>query len=278
MHRNTFNPPKWPLKFLRFFVKKEYLEEIEGDMEEIFCDNVEKFSSRKARRIYAVDRLKLLRPILLKNLDVLQNINPYPMFRNYSKTSLRSLMKNPLSSFINIFGLAVAIGICLVVYSFLDLDYSIDRFHKNKNEVFLIMYFGNIDGAVQQSGLTPRPLGEMLKEDFAHIKKVCRVEDGNVVLKYEHHVCHERVRYADPEFLHMFTFPLKWGTAKALADLNSIILREDMSIKYFGTENRIGKDILMKFSENESKAFKVKDYTGYTISMLILIAFLLTVI
>jgi len=257
MTENNIHPPQWPLKFLRFFVKKEYLEEIEGDMEELFYDNVEKFSYRKARRMYSVEMLKLLRPILLKNFEFIQNINPSPMFRNYSKTSIRSLMKNPLTSFINIFGLAVAIGICLVVYSFLKLDYSTDRFHENKKEVFLITYFGNIDGTVQQSGLTPRPLGEMLKEDFTHIKKVCRVEDGNVVMKYDDNVFHERVRYTDPEFLEMFTFPLKWGTANTLTDINSIILSEDMSIKYFGTENPIGKDLLIKFSEHEGKAFKV---------------------
>lgn len=254
---NNINPPKWPLKLVRFFLRKEYLEEIEGDMEEIFSDNIEKFSVRKARRMYTLDILRLLRPILLKNFEVIQHLNPYPMFRNYSKTSVRNLMKNPLTSFINIFGLAVAVGICLVVYTFLDLDYSIDRFHKNKDEVYLVTYFGNIDGAVQQSGLTPRPLGEMLKEDFTHIKKICRVEDGDVVMKYNDNVFHERVRYADPEFLEMFTFPLKWGTANSLTDINSIILSEDMSIKYFGTENPIGKDVLIKFSEDESKAFKV---------------------
>jgi putative ABC transport system permease protein len=46
------NPPQWPLKLLRFFVKKEYAEEIEGDMEEIFYDNIEQHSIRKAKRIY----------------------------------------------------------------------------------------------------------------------------------------------------------------------------------------------------------------------------------
>ena len=37
-------PPQWPLKVLRFFVKKRYIEEIEGDMEELFYDNVEQLS------------------------------------------------------------------------------------------------------------------------------------------------------------------------------------------------------------------------------------------
>src|SRR5687768_7057201 len=232
MTPNPINPPKWPLKFLRFFVKKEYLEEIEGDMEEIFYDNVERLSIRKARRIYTWEMLKLFRPILLKNLRHNTSLNHYPMFKNYFKTSFRSLMKNPLTSSINVIGLSVAIGICLVVYAFLEFDHSIDQFHKNKNQVYLATFFANRDGAPQQYGLTPRPLGEMLKGDFAQIKNVCRIEDGNVVVKYEDNVFHERVRYTDAAFLEMFTFPLKWGTTSSLSDLNSIILSEEMSIKY----------------------------------------------
>src|SRR5687767_7475542 len=103
-------PPRWPLKFLRFFVKKEYLEEIEGDMEEIFRENVEQLSLNKAKAIYAWEMLRLFRPILIKNLGGLQHSNPYPMFKNYFKVSLRGLMKNPVNSFINVFGLAVSIG------------------------------------------------------------------------------------------------------------------------------------------------------------------------
>ena len=82
----NIHPPKWPLKFLRLFVKKEYLEEIEGDMEEVFYDQVEKYSYRKARRLYTWETLKLLRPALVRSLAVLQNINQLDMFQNYFKT------------------------------------------------------------------------------------------------------------------------------------------------------------------------------------------------
>ena len=122
------------------------------------------------------------------------------LLNNYLKTSLRSLMKNPISSFTNIFGLSMSIGICLIVYAFIDLDISIDQFHENKNEVYLTTFFSDLDGQELQYGQTPIPLGKMLRDDFTHIKKVCRLEDNNVVLKYGDNVFHERIRYADPEF------------------------------------------------------------------------------
>ncbi len=185
------------------------------------------------------------------------NYKSTAMFKNYIKISIRGLMKNPLNSLINIVGLAAAIGICLFVYTFARWTYSTDQFHAHKNEVHLVTFFADRDGTAQQYGKTPRPLGEMLRKDFTHIKKVCHVEDRNVVVKYGENVFHEYVRYTDPEFLEMFTFPLKWGTSKSLADVNSIILSEEMSVKYFGQENPVGRDILVKFNSDNSKAFKV---------------------
>jgi putative ABC transport system permease protein len=254
---NPINPPTWPLKFLRFFLKKEYLEEIEGDMEEMFYENVEHLSLKKARRIYAWEILGLVRPVLIKNLEVLQRLNHLPMFKNYFKVSLRGLLKNPVNSFINIFGLSAAIGYCIFAYAFTNWVVSTDQFHEHKDAVYLVTFSANRDGTATQYGTTPRPLGEMLRQDFAHIEKVCRIQDKNAVLKNGDNVFHERVRFVDPEFLEMFTFPMKWGTARSLKDVNSIVLSENMSVKYFGEENPIGQTILMIVDKERSKAFKI---------------------
>lgn len=253
----SIHPPQWPVKFLRFFLKEKYLEEIEGDMEEIFYENVAQFSVGKAKWIYAWEMIKLLRPNLVKDLKFIQRLNQYSMFRNYFKVSFRGLKKNPVNSFINVFGLAVAIGLCVFAYAFAQWTYSTDQFHNNKHTVYLATFFANRDGVDQQYGTSPRPLGEHLRQDFAQVKRVCRVEDRNVVIKYNDQVFHERVRYVDPEFLDMFTFPLKWGTASSLLDVNSIILSETMSIKYFGDKNPIGQTIQMIYGKDQSKVFKI---------------------
>ncbi|MEM0939357.1 MAG: ABC transporter permease [Bacteroidota bacterium] len=179
------------------------------------------------------------------------------MLKNYFKTSLRSMMKNPLSSFINVFGLAVAIGACMVTYAFIDFDLSIDRFHENKDEIFLTTYNVNREGTQERYGNAPAPLGKMLEDDFSVIENVTRIHDGNVVVKYGEQVFHESVRYVDPAFLNMFTFPLKWGLANSLRDVNSIILSEEMSIKYFGNENPIGQEIKIIVGDNNAKVFRI---------------------
>lgn len=257
MKPEAVNVPRWPLQLLRGLLRSNYLEEIEGDMEEIFYDNLTRMSPAKARRQYILEMLKLLRPSLIKNMKIVQQLNQYGMLSNYFKVSVRGLMKNPLSSFINVFGLAVAIGISLVVYAFLKFDRSIDQFHEFKNEVYLTTFFANHDGTTQQYGTTPRPLGELMQGEFPGIKKMCRVDDAAAVVKNGDNVFPETVRYVDPVFLDMFTFPLKWGSKKSLHDINAIILSEEASIKYFGDENPVGQQLQVIFSDSVSKMFAV---------------------
>lgn len=250
-------PPRLPLRLLRFFLKADYLEEIEGDMEEIFHEQVQQHSLAKARSVYTWEMIKLLRPILLKQFSSIPVLQQFTLFKNYSKVSVRGLLKNPLSAFINIFGLSFAIGISILVYAFMSYDQSVDQFHENKDHVFLTTFFADREGSVQQYGTSPRPLGEMMKQDFAQIKNMCRIEDGNAVVKYEDHVFVERIRFTDPAFLDMFTFPLKWGAPQSLRDPNSIILSEDMAVKYFGEENPVGKELLLIFQGQTKKMFEV---------------------
>ena len=193
----------------------------------------------------------------IKRATTLKSILFRAMLKNYFKTTLRSMMKNPLSSFINVFGLAVAIGACMVTYAFIDFDLGIDRFHENKHEVFLTTYDVNRDGTIEKYGDAPAPLAEMLQEDMANIKHVSRVHNGNAVVKYGENVFHESIRYVDPVFLEMFTFPLKWGVKKSLYDVNSIILSDEISRKYFGEENPVGEEIKVIVGDGISKVFKI---------------------
>ncbi len=248
--------PKIPHAFFRWYCKSDRYEELHGDLEEFFFERVAESGLVKARLLYWRDVIRCCQPYAWKRPRAYSNSN-IVMFKNYFKTSLRSMMRNPLSSFINVFGLSVAIGISLVVYSFVAYDLSLDQFHENKNEVYLTTIRADRNGEEVRYGLSPTPLGQMLEEDFAQISKVARVKDRSVVIKNEDKVFYESLRFTDPAFLEMLTFPLKWGNEDALQDVNSIILSEPMSVKYFGQKNPIGEDILVKFDDEHRKIFRV---------------------
>lgn len=179
------------------------------------------------------------------------------LFKNYYKTSLRGMMRNPMSSFINIVGLSAAIGVCVFTYGFAQWTYRTDQFHENKNSVYLATFFADLDGTLHENGQSHLPLGESLKRDFPQVKSVCRIEHYNAVVKYDDKVFHERPQLVDPSFFSLFTFPLKWGLPNTLKDPNSVVLSERASKKYFGEANPIGQELLIRFEQERSKTFVI---------------------
>ncbi len=242
MAKQAHNPPPLAVKLITWLVKPELQEEILGDLYEYHTELANQ-PQWKHNLFGWFQAFNFLRPFALKTPWTHYQIYPNMFIKNYYKTSVRSLRKNPLSTFINLFGLSAAIGICILVYGFAAYTFNTDQFHEHKNEVYLTTFFSNRAGGVQEVGTTPRPLGKLLRNDFAQIEQVCRIDDYQAVVKQGNRVFHEQIRYVDPEFLTMFTFPLKWGQASSLADANTIILSENTAIKYFGQENPVGKPL-----------------------------------
>ncbi|MDN5202426.1 ABC transporter permease [Fulvivirgaceae bacterium BMA10] len=178
------------------------------------------------------------------------------MLKNFLKTFSRSLVKNKLISFINIFGLSIAIGCSLVVYIFVDWQFSMDQFHVNRNNIFLLQNVVSRDGSEQVWGDSPAPIGDALEADFSQIKRVVRIDNRGTVFKYKDKIFNEFVRFVNPEFLDMFTFPLRLGEKEALQDPSNIILSDRIAEKYFGEENPIGKQVELILN-NKKESFIV---------------------
>src|SRR6185503_20003561 len=108
-------PPKWPLLFLRWFCREDCLDEIEGDLIEIFLRQ-HAHSPAKARRQFLWSVLKHFRPEFIKSLKLKPHYNSVTMIRNSFKTSSRNLVRNRSYAFINIAGLAIGIAVCMMIF------------------------------------------------------------------------------------------------------------------------------------------------------------------
>jgi len=64
------HPPKRPLQFLRWFCREDYLEEIEGDLTEVYIKQAET-SPRKAKWKFAWSVIKCFRPEFMKSFKKL---------------------------------------------------------------------------------------------------------------------------------------------------------------------------------------------------------------
>ncbi len=157
----------------------------------------------------------------------------------------------------NIFGLSVAIACAIVVFLFLERQYTMDRFHENGRRIFLVESYIDRSSSRQLWGDSPMPLGPAMAADFPQIERFVRVSYGNGTFQTGDKVFDERLWFVDEEFLDMFSFGLQSGTVQALSDPNAIVLSDNLATKYFGTENPIGQQITITFNDDFKDAFTV---------------------
>ena len=165
------------------------------------------------------------------------------MLKLYLRIAVRNLWKNKIFSSINIMGLSLAIaaGVILMLTALRELSY--DRFHDDLDRLYRVYRPDHRDGVRDYSSTMLVPLQPLLAEKVNALEYTTRLmgQGGDVIYNGEQYGT--GVRYADPDFLKMFSFKMLQGDEDALAELNSVILAERTAQRIFGSENPLGKSI-----------------------------------
>ena len=251
--RLNIRPPRWADHFLQWYCREELLEGIQGDAYELFYRRADKNSSFKAKRLFIWDVLRFFRPT---NIRKTQYSNNNAMIKNYFKLGFRNLSKNKLPSVINIVGLSISIGISITTFMFVDFYINIDQFHKNLNEIYYVQSDIKLSTGTRRYGTTPAPLKDVLKNEEPTVDNVARIIDKEGVIRYKDQVFYNKFRFADPQFLEMFTFPLAHGSKEIAYDQSKVILGKDVAERLFGQETAVGKMISI-IIDGDRKEFEV---------------------
>ncbi len=170
------------------------------------------------------------------------------MFSHYFKISTRMLLRHKLYYAINILGLAVGMGVCLLIYQYIHFELSYDRFHDNAENIYRLTQTTIRNGENQGTAVyTTRALGPTGKESIPETKDFVRVRPddvGLIVINPKNDEKHQEngIWYTDDNFLQIFNFPLQFGNpATALNGMNNIVLTQSMATKYFGDADPIGE-------------------------------------
>ncbi|MDP4248430.1 MAG: ABC transporter permease, partial [Bacteroidota bacterium] len=169
------------------------------------------------------------------------------MLKNHFLVAFRNLWKNKVYSAINIVGLAIGMGACLLIMVFVFYEKSFDQFHtKNIWRLNEVQKFPGMVSS-QKVGLSMFPMGPTLMKEFPEIKNFTRIhwEDKFQVSNGDKRLYLPHVHFVDSTFLQMFDFKLlKGDRATALLRPNSILLTSESAKKLFGTEDPVGKTVM----------------------------------
>ena len=242
MRKEHLSPPGLFHRFFRWFCHPELKKYIEGDLMELYEERVKTSGKGKADLHFMVDVLLLLRPATVKPGGY-PNLNSYPMFRNYFKTGLRNILKYKAFSFINMFGLALAMSVCMLIILMLADQKSYDQFHEKKDRTYRIL--SKIQRSATANASSPFPLATAIKENYPIIETSTHLVPGvGGDAKYEQKTAELRGYFADSSFFHVFGFELESGNkSKALLSPNAMIITSEMAALLFEGENPIGKTV-----------------------------------
>lgn len=166
------------------------------------------------------------------------------MLKNYFKIALRNLGRHRLFSFINIFGLALSMSVCMMVMIRVKDEFSYDRFHPQADRTYRILSeVNNNKGDQFHLASTPLPLKQELQQQNNVIEDAVQVYPVNdIKVQYNKTLISVRAAFTDPSFFRVFGFTLDAGNKQtALQQPNSIVLSADAAERFFGKENAVGK-------------------------------------
>ena len=174
------------------------------------------------------------------------------MIRNYFKIAFRNMARNKAFSFINIFGLAVGLASCLLIMLYIFDEASYDKHQENGNRIFRI---ASVNNKGETWAAASGPLAFALKNNLPEIEEATRLmtfpDIAKMLLKYEggpekKQFFESNGYYVDSTFFKLFTYDFIYGNAAtALNEPNSLVISKEISSKFFGNINPVGKPILI---------------------------------
>ncbi|WP_375444085.1 ABC transporter permease [uncultured Fibrella sp.] len=171
------------------------------------------------------------------------------MFRNYINIAWRNLIRNKAFSAINIVGLAIGLGTCLLIGLFILDELSFDRYNEKADRIVRVVFRASINGQKIREAHVMPPVAQILKANYPEVEAATRLRAAwpSLISYGEKSFPNERFAYVDANFFQVFTLPLLAGDAKiALVEPNTLIISQAAAEKYFGKENPIGKVLTVK--------------------------------
>lgn len=242
--KDNITPPKLAQRFLRWFCDPFLLEDVEGDLNELFHTHAAA-DLKAAKWQYTKDVIFLFRPGIIKSFQF--QFNQHLMYKNYLITAWRSAKKYKGHTLLNLLSLIVGVASCILILLWIQDERSIDKFHDNDDRLYRVWRnMHQSSGEIITTGGIPQPLAVTLKNDYPEVDEVGVIGwDVDLLFRKGEMTAYETGKYASPEFFTMFTFPfMKGDPATALDDITSIVISENVADKYFGNEWRNSGSII----------------------------------
>lgn len=216
--KQIWQPPAWALWLLRRLHPLDTLEEVEGDLEELYAYWHGQAGKKQADFRYMMAVVSVLPPFVRrrkpKNFYTQPSFLHSDMIRNYFIITLRTLSRNKLYTTLNVAGLTFGITCFLLIGLYLFDELTFDQQHTNASRIFRVVEYKNVKGEQSTIAAASYKLAEESKKMIPEVENTTRFQRigrANLIDPKNPVPFQETVTVADENFLQIFDFPLILG-------------------------------------------------------------------
>lgn len=249
-------PPTYADRFLNWFCRDELIEDLQGDLHELFAERISEQAEWLIRLQYYWWVIRSIRHDVIKN--PLGNMMKVHMLRNNLKIASRIIWKNKLNSFLLVSGITLGLTCFLLMGFYVRQEATYDQFHSKKDRIYRVWLKEDYGGdQIFFNSSTPVIFESFLEDNFPEVERAIQVNNIRLNVGEGDNRYNERVSVISKDFFDVLDFTiLSSETDEALPDRNSLILSAEYAKKYFGTENPLGKSLPLELS-GENRLFTI---------------------
>lgn len=243
-------PPEYSQKFLRWFCRQECLEEIEGNLTEIFESEYDR-SPSQARRNFTRCVIRHFRPAFIRRFSLISGSNLTDMLKHNLLIAFRNFMKYKSTFFINITGLSTGLATVFMVYLWVNDEWSKNRFNQNDERLYQVLQNSHESDGTITTGLgTVGVLAEALVNEIPEVEHAASVVPPSWFNTMSTVVFNQKKfrvsrQYASKDFFKVFDVSLVRGDkTTALKEKYDVLVSDDLAFRLFGgLDDALGKSI-----------------------------------
>lgn len=256
------HPPKWADRFLEWYCREELLEEIQGDVYELFNLRSLEAGPAMARRRFIWDVFRSFRLSTIKGI----NLNHTTMLlRSNFKIAFRQMAKQKLYAAIKIGGFAISITVCLLIALLIREELSYDKHYEDQDQIYRILTLYQEPQGLLRGVHVPAPFAAAIQEEFPEIAQAGKLAQRGYLRTGANQIrvqgrsknyVEDKLIFADSSIIDILEIPIIKGNPKtALSAPNTIVISSSIAEKYFPNSNPVGQSLII--NDNEERPLEI---------------------
>jgi putative ABC transport system permease protein len=244
------SPPRWADRFLAWYCRHDLLEEIQGDVYELYDRTAKEKSKRKADATFIWNVLRFFRLKNIRKTRATHNdhLITTGMIKNILKVAIRNFLHHPAHSFLSVLGLTVSFLSAFLILLWITHESSYDRFHEEPQHIFKVLSHVKTNGTFETYDAAAVGIDVSSVPEIAYHASVisgtrwpnelCFRPDGkNDECIYLNGI------YSQGSFFSIFNLPILHGQEDPISKDFTIAISENMATRLFNTTDVIGKTL-----------------------------------